>query len=179
MEEQELVNNNPRPPLFKTALESGAIITAVLIVYSMILYLMDLHTVQWLGYVAIGVMLVALYVAGNNYRKSGGRAPFTYGQAYKFLALTLVIASVLGGIFNYIYFTWIAPEIVDLAIDQSYEEMLERGMSEKQAEQQMNHVLPYMTSIIFALFSVVGSIFWGLLASLIMAAMLKRETSSI
>lgn len=179
MDEQEISAGNARPPLFKSAFESGLLITAILIIYTMGLYLLNLHTEQWLGYMAIVIMIVALYVAGNNYRKKGGRAAFTYGQAFKYLFLTLLVASVIGGIFNFIYFTWIAPEIIDFAIEESYNQMLDRGMSEEQAEQQMQFALPWMTNWSFALFGIVGSLFWGTIASLIMAAILKRDNSSI
>ena len=179
MDENELSEANARPPVFKSAFESGLLITAILIIYTMALYLLDLYMVQWLGYVAIGIMIVALYVAGNNYRKKGGRAALTYGKAFKFLFFTLLVASVIGGIFNFIYFTWIAPDVIDFAIEESYNQMLDRGLSEDQAEQQMQYALPWMTNWSFALFGAVGSIFWGTIASLIMAAMLKRDTSSI
>lgn len=178
MDQQELITSS-RPPLFKSAFESGAIITAILIVYTMILYLINMHTVQWLGYVAVGIMIVAIYIAGVKYRDAGGRTSFSYGSAFKFLALTLVVASILGGIFNYIYFIWIAPEVIDVAIETSYEEMLGRGLSESQADQQMEFVLPWMTPEFFALIGAFMSIFWGLIACLVMAAMLKRETTSI
>ncbi len=179
MEENELLTTSPRPPLFKTAMESGAIITAVLIVYTMILYLLDLHAEQWLGYVAIGIMIIALYIAGVKYRDSAGRSPLSYGGAFKFLLLTLVVASVLGAIFNYIYFLWIAPETLDLAIEKSYEDLLDRGMSESQAETQMGYILPWMTPELFTAIGALMSMFWGVIASLIMAAMIKRETTSI
>ena len=175
MEENELLATNPRPPLFKSALERGSIITAVLIVYTMILYLLNLHAEQWLGYVAIGIMIIA----GVKYRDSAGRSPLSYGGAFKFLFLTLLVATVLGAVFNYIYFLYIAPETLNLAIEKSYEDLLDRGMSESQAETQMKFILPWMTPEFFTVIGALMNIFWGVIASLIMAAILKRESTSI
>src|SRR5690606_40409895 len=110
MEENELLTTSPRPPLFKTAMESGAIITAVLIVYTMILYLLDLHAEQGLGYVAIGIMIIALYIAGVKYRDSAGRSPLSCGGACKFLFRTLLVPTVRGAVCDDVQFRWIAPE---------------------------------------------------------------------
>ncbi len=179
MDERDLLATDIRPPMFKFAIESGVVITAILIVLTMLGYLLNLHTEQWVGYISIAVMIVALFVAGSKYRDAGGRSNLSYGQVFKFLMLTLVVTAVISAVFNYIYFMWIAPETIDMAIEKSYEDMLGRGMSQSQVDQQMKFVLPWMTPAVFTATGVVMTVFWGLIAALIMAAMLKRETTSI
>ena len=180
MEENELLTTSPRPPLFKSALESGLVIAAILTVYSLLLYFIDLHLEQWLAYVAIVIMIVALYFAGNNYRKIGGRAAITYGKVFKFLLLTLLVISIASGIFHFVYFKWITPEAVVFIQNQAYEEMIGRGLSPKQAEKRMEMIIPWvMKPPSLAIIAALQYILWGLLASLIMAAMIKRETTSI
>lgn len=179
MDERDLLTLEKRPPMFKFALESGAVITGILIVLTMLGYLLNLHAEQWLAYLSIGIMIIALYVAGTKYRDSAGRSPLKYGEALKFLILTLVITTVIGSVFNYIYFIWIAPETIDMALEKAYEDMLDRGMSQDQVDQQMKFVLPWMNPAMFTVVGALMTLFWGAIASLIMAAMLKRESTSI
>lgn len=179
MDSLELDVNGGRPPLFKAALEGGIIVAAASIVFGMVLYLLGLHTEQWLGFVSLFVSFVVLFVVGNNYKKKGGKASLTYGEAFKYLILAVLISAVIMGVFNYFYFSWIAPEIIDVAIEQQYETMLERGMSEDQAMQNMEFAMPWMTPLVFSLTVVFSFIFLGLIASLIIAALIKQETTSI
>jgi len=179
METNDLFPEDSRPPLFKTAAENGTLITGVLIVYSMLLYLLDLSREQWLGAVGMVIMIALMFVFGRRYSQAGGRSELSYGRAYKFLAVIVLVSAVLSGIFNYIYFEFISPEIIDFSIQQSYEQMIERGMTESQAEAQMKFVLPWMSSISFAAVGVLMTVFWGLLASLLIAVMMKKEPSSI
>lgn len=173
------MTEDPRPPLFKTAAENGALITGVLIVYTMLLYLIDLHKEQWLGIVAIVIMVILMVVYGRRYSEAGGRSELSYGKAFKFLAILVIVSSILGGIFNYIYFEFISPETIEFSIEQTYDQMIERGMSESQAEAQMKFVLPWMSSVSFAAMGMLMTVFWGLLASLIIAVMMKKEPTSI
>lgn len=179
MDSFDLDLNNGRPALYKSAAEGGLIVAAVSIAFGMILYVLNLHTEQWLAYVSLFISFVVLFFVGNDYKKKGGKAPLTYGQAFKFLMVAIIVAAVITGVFNYFYFGWIAPEIIDAAIDQQYEDMLSRGMSEDQAIQSMKLAVPWMTPITFAVTVVFSFIILGLIASLIIAALIKQETTSI
>lgn len=179
MEENKLNLADPRPPLAKTAAENGALITGILIIYSMLLYLLDLNKEQWLGMVGMVIMIALMFVFGRRYSESGGRTELSYGRAFKFLAILVFVSAVLSAVFNYIYFEFISPETIDFSIQQSYDQMIERGLSESQAEAQLKFVLPWMSSISFTLVGMVMTVFWGLLASLIIAVMMKKEPTSI
>ncbi len=174
-----MLNTELRAPMFKTAAENGAVISGVLIVYSMILYLLDFHTEQWLGSVGIVIMIILLFIFGQRYARSGGRAEFTYGEAFKFLFAVVLISAILSGVFNFIYFEFISPETIELSIEQSYESMIEQGMSEEQAQQQMKFALPWMNSWVFAGSGVFMTLLFGGIASLIFAALIKQESTSI
>lgn len=165
--------------MFKTAAENGAVISGVLIIYSMILYLLDYHTEQWLGSVGIVIMIIMLFIFGQRYARSGGRTEFSYGKAFKFLFSVVFFSAIISGVFNFIYFEFISPETIDLSIQQSYESMIEQGMSEDQIEQQMKFVLPWMNSWVFAGSGVFMTLLFGVIASLIFAALIKQESSSI
>ena len=174
-----MLNTNSRQPILKTAAENGAVISGVLIVYSMILYLLDFHTEQWLGSVGILIMVILLFIFGQRYARSGGRSELTYGSAFKFLFLVVLFSAIFSGVFNFIYFEFISPETIELSIEQTYEGMIEQGMSEEQAQEQMKFVLPWMSSWVFAGSGVFMTLLFGAIASLIFAALIKQESSSI
>lgn len=179
MDEMEVNQGDGRPPLAKAAFDGALLITALSIIFTMVLYLLDLHLNQWLGYLTFVVIFTALFLVGKKYRDTGGRRELTYGKAFKFLFFTTLFVALLTAVFNFVYFTWIAPEIIDFAIDDAYDRLLDSGMGEEQAQKSMEMQVPWMNNWTFAVGGIFATLFWGTIAALIMAAILKRESKSL
>lgn len=167
-----------RPAKVKSAFEKGLLIAVVLVIYTMVLYLLDLHMIQWLGFAGFVIMFALLFKFGRDYARSGGTSSLSYGQAFGYLLLMVIFSALLGGVFNFVYFEWIAPETIDKAIEEAYEGMMKSGMGEEQVMKQMEMSVQWMTSTTFTIGGIVTSFFWGLIASLVIAAMIKVEPTS-
>ncbi|MFC0183029.1 DUF4199 domain-containing protein [Pseudarcicella hirudinis] len=103
----------------------------------------------------------------------------SYGQGIGIGVLISVIYSIISGGFNYIYLTLIDPASAKKMTEFQHDKMIESGRTEEQYEMFMNSAIgKMMTSLsvqfVFQLF------FWtflGLILSLVIAAILKKEKS--
>lgn len=179
MEQENTTISTNNPSLFKGAIEPGLITSAAIIIFSMIVYVAGLHTIQELGYVGSLIILIAQINFGMKFRKKEMDNNISFGQAFKFGLSMAVVIGLITAVFNYFYFEFIAPEIIDMAIEKSYNDMIEGGLSDEQATVQMGYAMPWMNSVSFTIVGVVFSIFFGLLTALIAAAFVKRESNSI
>jgi len=179
MEEEITPLLSGNPSLFKGAIEPGLITSAVLIIFTMVLYVAGLHTIKELGYISFLLILGAQINYGQKFRKNQMNNNMSFGQAFRFgLSMACVIA-LATSVFNFFYFEFIAPEIIDLAAEQSYEDMVKRGLNEEQATSQMAFVMPWMNSWVFAISGIFMTLIFGLLTALAAAAFVKRESISI
>lgn len=179
MEQENTPLTSGSPSLFKGAIEPGLITSAAIIIYTMIIYVAGFHTVQWLGYIGSLIILLAQINFGAKFRKKEMDNNMSFGQAFKFGFSMAVIIALVTAVFNYFYFEFIAPDIIEMAIEKSYNDMIEGGLSEEQATVQMGYAMPWMNSVSFTLVGVVFSIIFGAISALIAAAFVKRESNSI
>ena len=168
-----------RPPFFKTALEKAALVTGVLIVFTMLLYLLDLHHSRWIASISFILMLVLVFSFAKSYAQSARTEVFTYGQAFRFLMAIFFLSALMSAVFNYIYFLYIAPETIDMAIEEAYENLMKSGMSEEKAMEIMGMQMMWMNPLSFAATAAISTVLFGLLASLVMAVFIKQEPKSL
>jgi hypothetical protein len=180
MEQENTPVSLSSPSLFKGAIEPGLITSAVLIIFTMVLYVAGLHTIKELGYIGTLLVLGAQINYGQKFRKKEMNNNMSFGQAFRFgLSMALIIALVTS-VFNFFYFEFIAPEIIDMAAEKSYEDMVKGGLNEEQAANQMaKFVMPWMNSWVFAITGIFVTLIFGLLTALVAAAFVKRESTSI
>jgi hypothetical protein len=99
----------------------------------------------------------------------------SYGQAFKAGILITVAASVLLTVYFFVYFSYIDVDFIDNMAAESKKQLIENGATEDEIEAQMK-VLSYVKSPwVLNLGGFLGNFFYGLIASLILAFIVKRE----
>jgi hypothetical protein len=156
-----------------THIVAGLIITAIMIVYSLVLNFTGQIGNQSLGYVAYAAMIGLLiyfiiqYGKANDNNLSFGKL-FTYG----FKATALIALATTA--FNFLLF-WIFPDLKDKVMDISREQMVQKpGVTQEQIDMGMDFMKKN-----FTMFMVIGGIFmsvlFGAVGSLIGAAVAKKN----
>ncbi|MBX9783885.1 MAG: DUF4199 domain-containing protein [Chitinophagaceae bacterium] len=154
-------------------LTKGLIIGLILIVLSVVIYVMELYTMQWLQYLGFVILFggviwsVMTYGKDNNYDKSFGNL---FAHGFKTVALVTVIVLAYTLLSSYIF-----PDAKAKMLEIGRQQALERANgNETQVEQGMAFFEKY-----FTLFIVIGILFWylliGVIASLIGAAVTKKN----
>ncbi|MFN8355693.1 MAG: DUF4199 domain-containing protein [Spirosomataceae bacterium] len=163
-----------QPSTARVALKWGIIIGVASIVYSTILFLAGQFGNQSLGYISYLILIAGLVLAMKDFR-SQNEGFMRYGQGLGLGALTSAVSGVLGGIYTYIYMSFIDTTLTSQMLDKAREEWEKRGMSEEQMEQAAQMTQMFTSPGMIFVFAVFFSILFGLILSLIIAAIMKKD----
>ncbi|MBN2213048.1 MAG: DUF4199 domain-containing protein [Bacteroidales bacterium] len=161
--------------LFNHSLTWGVILGIVLIVYTLILYFLNLSTNRALGYVSWLITIVIVFYAMKMYRDNVNQGALSFGNAFVIGLLVCIISGLISSIFAYIQFTVISPELIDKMVQIGEERLLSRGMPDDMVEQSMEMSRKFMTPTMISVMAFIMTIIFGAILSLILAAFVKRE----
>jgi len=152
---------------------AGLLISAVLIVFGLIMYFTKLYTETWNQYV--GMVLICggiIWAVINHSKERNANVTFggLFGFGFKTTAVIICITIVYTLIFGYIF-----PDVKEAIITKAREQALTApNANESQVEQGMA-----MFEKNYTLFMMIGIIFWyaviGAVSSLIGAAVAKKN----
>lgn len=160
---------------WKANLTNGLILGLIGIVYTLIIYFLDLTFNKYQGYVLMLIQIAALFFLLKSYRDNFRHGMITYGEALGAGVIIFLYYSVIMAIFSYIQFTVIDPDMTDKLLAFTEEEMIKRGMPQAQIDAGMSVQSKIMKPGILAPVSILGSMFRGLIMSLIVAAFVRKE----
>lgn len=163
------------PSILINALNWGLIIGLASIVYSVILYMLNLMFNQALGYAGVIIIIAGLAIAMKSYRDNvlGGVMPF--GKAFGFGMLIIIVAALLGAIFAYLLYAVIDTGLSDRMLEFTTDKMMKRGVPEAQLDIILERAAKFQKPLPIAITGLISSILGGVVLSLIMAAIFKKE----
>jgi hypothetical protein len=157
----------------QVGIKYGIYLALVSILYTLILQILGLAAKQALGYVGIIFVIIALYLAHRDYKRSNEY--MSYGQGLGISMIIVTISSVLSSLFSYIYIKFVDSSMLDVIREQGIIQMEERGMSDAQIEQAMEMQARFTTPEMILIFGILGGIFFGFIVSLIVTAITKKS----
>lgn len=168
-----------KPSLWKNALNWGVILGIALIIYSLLMWFLDLSLEKWVSWISYLIMIGGIILGTKSYRDNNLNGAITYGQALGFGVLMLLFASFVSAIYSYIFFAFIDPEFVNKMLQMVEEQLLERGMPDEQIEMAIEMQRKFMKPVIMALMTIPTYTFVGLIISLITSIFLKKQPAEI
>ncbi len=157
------------------ALRYGLICGVITVIYSLILNITELAlTNKFLGWISFLIMLAAMVMAMREFKRQN-QGFMSYGQGLGIGTLVVLISSIIGGIFTYIYVTLIDTGYIEKMRNMQVADMESRGMSDTQIEQGMAVAEKMMTPGMIMVFAIVGGLVFGFLISLIVSAVIKNN----
>jgi hypothetical protein len=163
------------------ALWFGLITGAVLVLYSLILFLAGLHTNKYMGYFGYVVLVGGMVWGTLEYRKKylGGFIP--YAKAFTSCFMIGLYAGIVIGIYMFIFTKFIHPGFIQEMLDISRQAIYESNasMSDEQVEQALEISAKFMSPPMMAIWSFVGYLFASAIIGLLAAIFLKKEDKSI
>lgn len=181
--ENTQLNENKAVSNFKaSSVKWGAIGAAVVIIYSIIMYVVDstLMVNMWAGFVGLAVLLIVI-VMGVKEVRAAQEGFISLSEALFTAFLIYVIASLLNTVFNYVLFNWIDTNLPMLLKEKAIETTVEMMQKFGASEEDINKTLEQMddkmdlasASTMFWNF-LKGSAF-GFVISFIIALIMKRK----
>lgn len=164
----------------KFILNNGIILGVVTILISVILYVMNLHiTKSWIGGTLNFIAMIVVIVYGiNEYKKSSGGF-LSLGQALKIGVGIALVAGILGTIYQLIFINVIEPDFMDKMMQIQYDQMIETNpdMTQDQIDMSMEISKKFTSPWVTSAFAIVGSLFFGLVISLVAGLIMKKEST--
>ena len=169
----------PKKSAFPVALKYAIITSLASFIFSVILYMTGLYLnngIQWLGFI---ILLVGLIFTIKDRRDKDLGGFITFGQAFGAGFLFCIIVGLIGVLTTYIMMNFIAPDMVEQLLKVTEQKLIDKGMSDDQIQVAMNMTKKFMTPVMMAVWTVVGTAFIGCILSLIVAAIMKKESKQL
>jgi len=127
-------------------------------------------TINVLGTIAVFVLSIIAYKKSNNNY-------LTLGKALKTGLGTAAIGGLLIAIYTYLHYTYIQPEFIDVMKEMQIIELQKQSanMSSAEADAALGMLDIFSSAGFIATMSVIGSLIFGLIVSLIAGLVLKSE----
>lgn len=167
----------------KVALNYGLILGVVLIVYSLILYLVDvpLESLQYANWVGYLFTIVAMVMGIKAYRDKYAGGFITYGKSFSMGFLIALYAAIIGAIYGFIYFSYINPGIIQEMMDLRVAEMWEQNpeMTDQQFEMAESWMKRFMSPIAMVVMGFIENVVISLIISLIVSIFMQKKDKSL
>ncbi|TAE27550.1 MAG: DUF4199 domain-containing protein [Cytophagales bacterium] len=169
---------NEQPSTFRVALKWGLILGLVLVAYTLALYLTNTVGDTLPSLLAYPIIVVVLVLAMRDFRALNNGF-MSYGEGLTVGVVTAAVSSVLSSIFSYFYTNFIDTGATERAIEKIREKYEEMGMSDDQIETSMEMVQKMQNPVWTLVVGVFFYVLMGLIFSLIIAAIMKKEKTDV
>jgi hypothetical protein len=181
------IDNRPQPEEvspWPTGSRYGLLAGLILIALSLGMYLSGL--VDYTGQdtassvisniITWGTIIVAVVLAVKQHRDTELGGLITFGRSFYVGFIVALIIGLVSAVWSYIFFAFVDPDLISTILEMSKEQMMDQqGMSASDAEDAMGMMSWMFSPAMFAVFGLVGSLFAGVIISLIIAAIMKRD----
>ncbi len=162
----------------KTMLKYGVIIGILTIIVSLLNYTFgNIYKPHWGINVVNILLMIAFIVYGIKEFKTLNNGFLSLGQSIKMGLGISLIASIIGVLYLFLFIYVIEPNFMTNLEEFQQQVMYEKfpDMPEEQLEQALAMSKKFTTPTMMAMLSIVGSLFSGLIISLIAGLIMKKE----
>ncbi len=165
-----------KPSIKPIAYSFGLYLALINIIILVIMYVANIEK-NWTISILSLILSIAIFIYGIKSYKQKNNGFLTLGEAIKIGLAIAVIGGLISAIYTYVHYSYIYPEFLEITKDQARAQMLEKrpNMSSEQVEEAMKISGMFITPLFFSFMSVIGSLFLGLIISLIGGLIMKRE----
>ena len=161
--------------VWKTNLTNGVILGMVGVIYSLLMYFLDLTFNEMQGYVFMVIQVALLAYLLKSYRDNYCFGNITYGQSVGAGVIISLYAAIISAVFLYLLYAVIDTGLVDKQLALVEETIMARGLPQAAVDKAMAIQRKLLKPEIMAPISIFGNMFWGLIISLIVSVFIKKE----
>ncbi len=162
----------------KISLHYGIILGIVSVLISVAVYAMGMQYEQdWkMGSIGIIAMIAVIFIGIKKFKEFNG-GYLTVGQAIKTGIGIALIGGIISVIYSYIFMTIIEPDFMTNTMAKAQEKMMEQNpnLTDEQVEQATAMMSKFSSPAITSAFSLIGSLFFGFIISLISGFIQKND----
>jgi len=166
----------------KPSLKYGLILGGVLAAFPLLVYAIGMDKEESFQKIStvinLALISIILYLGIREQRDQYGNGFISFGNGFGTGIRISTIAALISMVFSYLYFTVINPGMVTYIKMKQEEELMNRGMSDEMIEKASANMDAWMSPAAMAGFSMFGTFLLGLVITLIVAALMKKEDPS-
>lgn len=161
--------------VWKANLNNGLILGLIGIVYTLLVYFLDLSFNKYQGIIFLLIQIVILFYLVKSYRQNYMHGNISFGQALGAGVVICLYYAIIMAIFTYLLYTVIDTDLIGKQLAFAEEELLKRGIPQAQVDAGMAINSKIMKPAFMAPLSILSNMFSGLIMSLIVAAFVRKE----
>jgi hypothetical protein len=161
--------------VWKANLTNGLILGLIAVVYSLVMYFLDLYFNRTQSYLLLLVLIVTLYFLVKSYRDNYLHGYITFGQAVGAGVVIFLYFSIISAIFTYILYAVIDPELTSKQLAFTEEMLSKRGMPQEALDAAMKMQEKFIKPGLMVPFSILANMFYGTIMSLLVAIFVRKE----
>ncbi len=169
---------NNKVSVWKGTLNGGIITGLLMVLYSLLLYFLGQSFNKVLSSLGLLIFIAGLYLGIRSFRDTGRGGYLSYGQVLGAGTVMSLYIAIITAIFTYLLYTVIDPDLIVKMTEMKREILMKRGLSDEQIDASLKVAAWTTTPWFLAASSVVGTVIWGFIISLIEGIFLKRETEN-
>lgn len=132
-------------------------------------------TMNWVANVLNwAVMGGAMFMAMKQYRDESSGF-ITFGRAFGIGFWVALMIAIISGIWAYVFFSFIAPDVIDIMVETQRDAMIDRGMDDAQIDQAMGITESMMNPGMMTVFATIAILITGIIIDLIVSAIVQRK----
>jgi FtsH-binding integral membrane protein len=160
---------------WKSNLTNGLILGLVGIVYSLLMYFLNLSLNKSQSYIFMIIQIAVLYFLLKSYRDNFKHGQITFGQSVGAGVIINVYYAVIMAIFTYILYTMIDPGLIAKQLAMAEEGMVKKGLPQATIDAGMAFTAKIMKPVILAITSTIFIVIWGVIISMLVSIFIKKE----
>ena len=161
--------------IWKETLKYGIILGLISIVFSVLTYMFDLTGKTWVIWPSLIITIVVLYLLLRSYRDTINNGYITYGKSVGAGVIMNLYSAILSAIYIYILFRFLDPGLVDKQLALAEDKLIARGVPEGSIDSALQIQAKFMKPWFASFMSIITSVFYGLILSLIVSIFVKKE----
>jgi hypothetical protein len=160
---------------WKINLTNGLILGLVGVVYSLLMYFLDLSLNKSQGYIFMVIQVILLYFLLKSYRDTNMHGQITFGQSVGAGVIMCLYYAIISAIFTYLLYAFIDTGLTGKQMALAEETLAKKGMPQSAIDAAMAMQAKFMKPGIMAVFSIFFNMIWGVVLSLIISIFVKKE----
>ncbi|MFW5757319.1 MAG: DUF4199 domain-containing protein [Bacteroidota bacterium] len=172
---------NQKPGMFKPALNYAVIISALLIIITLLFYLFGDLQSEWASWTGFVVFLAGVIYSVLSFRneKSGGY--ISYGNVVGFSTLIGLFTGVITGLFAFILYGFIAPDLMEqlrqetIAATENLMLQTDPNISDSELDTMVNMQLRFLNPPMMMVRAIFGYLIQAVLIGLVAGIFVKKS----
>ncbi len=161
--------------VWKANLTNGLILGLIGVMYTLMMYFLDLTFNKNLGYLFFVVQAVVLFFLIKSYRDNFLHGYITYGHSLGAGVIIFLYYSVISAIFTYILYKFIDTGLVAKQLAFTEEAMVNKNAPQAAIDAAMSMQRKIMVPEFIAPISILGNMFIGTIMALIVSIFTRKE----